>query len=126
MDRVLVLQLAFAAGVLVVGGSVLATAFGRASRTALVALAGLLGAGATGAWVVVAFSPSAEAVVAALGLTACAVTEASILLLRSGLARARRVDAELAGAEARLRGVIDREARERATELERTLARARD
>jgi hypothetical protein len=58
-------------------------------------------------------------------LTACAAAQAGVLILRRALARARRIDAELAGAEARLRAVIDHEARERAAELERTLARAR-
>ena len=125
MDRVLALQLAFAAAVVVVGASVFATAAGRASRSALRLLSGLLGVGAIAAWVVVALSPSAEGAIAAAGLTVCAATEAATPFMRAGLARARRVDAELAGAEKRLREVVEREAAERGAELERTLARAR-
>jgi hypothetical protein len=125
IDRVLVLQAGFATGVVVVAASILAAALGRTSRGALLALVGVLGAGALAVWLVFAFEPSAEAAIAAVGLTVCAVAEAGTVILRAGLARARRVDAELAGAEVRLRAVIDREAQERTAELERTLARAR-
>jgi hypothetical protein len=125
MDRVLALQLGFAVAVAVVGASVFGTATGRVSRSALRALAVLLGAAAVAAWIVFGFSPSTEAAIAAAGLAVCAAIEAGLVLLRIALGRARRIDSELAGAEARLRRVIDREAEERTAELERALARAR-
>jgi hypothetical protein len=125
MDRVLALQILFAVAVVAVGASVFLTAAGRASRSGLTALAGLLGVLAVGAWIVFAFDPSAEAAIAAGGLSACAAIEAGLILVRHSLARARRVDGELAAAEGRLRTVIRREEEERTAGLERTLARAR-
>ena len=63
--------------------------------------------------------------VSATGTTLATFTELAALRLRHLLERARRIDDQLAGAEQRLHGLIVGEAKERAAELERTLARAR-
>ena len=125
MDRVFVVQLAFALAVVLVGASLVLIVNGLLSRQALLGIVAILGVAAAAAWVVFAFSPTAEGAVAAAGLTVSAAIEASLLLLRPALARVRRVDRELSGAEARLREVIDRETRQRTAELDRALARAR-
>src|SRR6185312_10292709 len=66
-----------------------------------------------------------ELAVAAGGLTVCTLVAWSSLLLRRALERNAAIDAHLAHAQEQIRMSIDREAAERAAELERTLARAR-
>ena len=118
-------QIAFAAGVVVLAGAIAAALAGRGSRRELVGIAGLLGLAATGAWVVFALDVDRGTAVAAGGLTVCFAAAVLTLPLRAGLARSRRTDAELEAAETALRNLVERETVLRGEELERTLTRAR-
>jgi hypothetical protein len=118
-------ELAFAVAVVVAAASLAAAALGRVPRLALLALTGLLAAGAVAAWVVFALDPKRELAVAAGGLTATVAVELAALGIRRGIARGRRLEEQFAAAEARLGEVIAHEAEKRGAELERTLARAR-
>ena len=119
------MQIAFAAGVVVLAAAIATALAGRGSRRELVGIAGLLGLAATGAWVVFAFDVDRGTAVAAGGLTVCFAATVLTLPLRAGLARSRRTDAELEAAETALRDLVERETVLRGEELERTLARAR-
>src|SRR5436305_4016499 len=123
--RAEILEVVFAVAVVVVFASAGAAVFGRVSRQALVALAGILGAAAMVAWVAVALDPSGGRAVAAGGITVCAALQLGVLLLGRLVARAGEVDRRLADAEARFDALVSAEVEARATELERTLSRAR-
>ncbi len=128
MDGVLddTVQAAFAAAAVLAALSLGLAAAGRVSGRPLAWLAGLLLAGAAGAWVGFAFDPDDRTVaVAAGGLTVAALAEAGAAALAQTLRRARRTDADVERVRASLTQVIDAEAAARAQELERTLARAR-
>ena len=118
-------RIGFAAAVIVVAASLAAAAFGRASKPALRALAAALAVGAVAAWVGVAFDPRVETVIPAVGVTLGFAAELAALKLRDLLAGTRRVEDQLARAQARLTSLVAQEAEARATELEHTLARAR-
>jgi hypothetical protein len=118
-------QIAFAAGVVVVGATVAATLSGRSSRRVLAASAALLGVAAAGGWIVFALQIHRGTAVAAGGLTVCAAAALVTIPLREALARNRRIEIELEAAEARLGEVAERETKRRTEELERTMARAR-
>jgi hypothetical protein len=120
-----VLELLFAAAVVVVFASGAAAIAGRASRALLVTLATAVGVAAAGGWVVFALDPSRELGLAAAGLTVCAVLQLSVIALQQLVAQAQRVDEQLREAENRLDSVVSREVEARAADLERTLARAR-
>jgi gas vesicle protein len=119
------LQVALAAAVLIAGAALAAAALDVASRAALAALGGLLGGLTVAGWVVYAFTLDADVAAAATGITACLLAALGAFGLRHGRQYGRRVEEDISAAEARLRTLIDREATERAGELERTLARAR-
>jgi len=120
-------DIAFAAGVALAALALAGAVFRALHRFILGALALIVSGGAIAAWVVYAVRHNhpRELAVAAGGLTLCAVATAGAILLRRALLRADDTDAYLAQAQTRLRELIDREAEERAAELERTLARAR-
>jgi hypothetical protein len=118
-------QIAFAAGVVVLAATIATALAGRGSRRELAGIAGLLGLAATGGWVVFALDVDRGTAVAAGGLTVCFAAAVLTLPLRAGLARSRRTDAELEAAETALRELVERETVLRGEELERTLARAR-
>ncbi|OLB23546.1 MAG: hypothetical protein AUH17_06440 [Actinobacteria bacterium 13_2_20CM_68_14] len=118
-------QIAFAAGVVVVAATIATVLAGRGSRRELAGIAGLLGLAATGGWVVFALDVDRGTAVAAGGLTVCFAAAVLTLPLRSGLARTRRIEGELEEAETALRDLVERETVLRGEELERTLARAR-
>ena len=118
-------QIAFAAGVVVLAAAIATALAGRGSRRELVGIAGLLGLAATGAWVVFALDVDRGTAVAAGGLTVCFAAAVLTLPLRAGLARSQRTDAELEAAETALRDLVERETVLRGEELERTLTRAR-
>ncbi len=123
--RAEVLELVFAAAVVVVFASAGAALADRISRRTLVVLAAAIGVAALAGWVVFALGPSSELAVAAGGLTVCAALEGATIVLQRLLARARGLDAQLQEAETRFETVVSAEAQARAAELERTLARAR-
>jgi hypothetical protein len=120
-------DLVFAAGVVVAAFALYGAAARVLGARGLATLAGVELAAALAGWVVFAVrhTHERELAVAAGGLTGCALAVAAGVLLRRALARADDFDAHLESAHARLRGLVDQEASERAAELERTLARAR-
>lgn len=120
-----VLELLFAAAVVVVFASAVATIAGRSSRRVLLALAGAEGIAAAGGWVVFALGPTRELALAAGGLTVCAALQLALVALQRLVAQAQRVDERLVEAERQLDSVVTREVAARAADLERTLARAR-
>jgi len=120
-----IVQIGFAVGVLLVGVAVAAALSGRGSQRMLAGITGLLGLGAVAGWVVFALDVDRGTAVAAGGLTVCFAAALLTIPLCAGLARSRRVDAELEEAEAKLHELVERETTRRAEELERTLTRAR-
>jgi hypothetical protein len=120
-----IVQISFAVGVVLVGGTIAAALSERGSLRLLTAIAGLLGVGAAAGWIVFALDVDRGTAVAAGGLTVCLAAALLSIPLRAGLARSRRIDADLDEAEARLHELVEREAGQRAEELERTLSRAR-
>jgi hypothetical protein len=118
-------QIAFAASVIVVAAAIAGALSGWVARRVLVGVAGLVGLAAVGGWVVSALEVDRGTAVAAGGLSMCLAAALLTIPLRSGLARSRRIDAELETAETALRDLVERETAKRADELERTLARAR-
>jgi len=118
-------EIVFAVSAVGAGAALAATVAERISRTLLTTLAVMLGAAAVALWVLYALRQHTPIAVSAAGTTLGAVAVLGALRLRRLIQHARRVDTELAAGEHRLATVIDREARERAAELERTLARAR-
>jgi hypothetical protein len=97
------------------------------NRSVLALLSSAILVGAVAGWASYALRHShpRELAVAAGGLTVSAFAAAVSLVVAWTLARAADTDAHVAAAQERLREQVDREARERAAELERTLARAR-
>ena len=120
-----IVQIGFAVGVLLVGVAVAAALSGRGSQRMLAGITGLLGLGAVAGWVVFALDVDRGTAVAAGGLTVCFAAALLTIPLCAGLARSRRVDAELEEAETKLHELVERETTRRAEELERTLTRAR-
>jgi hypothetical protein len=119
------LELAFAAGIVAAATALAGALTARLSRQALVAFAAVLAAAAAAAWVGFAFELDRESGLAAAGLSVCCLAGLAALPLLAGILRARRIDREIDDAEARLHELVQREVKERADELERTLARAR-
>jgi hypothetical protein len=120
-----IVQAGFAVGIVVAAASIAGALLGRGSRRVLVALAAALGVGALAAWVGFAYDLGRDTAVAAAGLTVCFAAALASTPLRAAVTRERRVEAELAAAEARLHALVERETAHRASELERTIARAR-
>ncbi|MDQ3992314.1 MAG: hypothetical protein M3229_01505, partial [Actinomycetota bacterium] len=118
-------SIAFAAAVLVVAASYVLAGTGRLRPRITYGLAALIGVAAAAGWIAFAFEQELELALSAGGLMLAAAAEAAAVAIARLVTRGRRLDAEFAGAERRLRELIEREAAERAAELERTLARAR-
>jgi hypothetical protein len=119
------LQVAFAAAAVAAAGALAAAALGRAGRSALSGLAAVAVLASVVGWVVFALGPTRSLGLSAGGLTVCALAVGAAIAVQEAVARSRRIDAEVDRAEVRLLAVIEREATERAAELERMLARAR-
>jgi hypothetical protein len=118
-------EIVFACGVLVAAAALAGAALERVGRTALVGAIGLTGAGAAAAWVAFALQPEVELAIAATGLTACTLASVGALALRRGIARSKAIDADIERMRATLNAVVEQETRDRAADLERSLARAR-
>ena len=125
MHAVDAVRIGFAVAVVIAAASLAAAAFARAPTRPLRALAAVVVVGAVAAWVAVGFDPRLELVVPAVGITLAAAVEAAALKLQRLLAGTRRVEEQLARAQARLTSLVAQESRDRASELERVLARAR-
>jgi hypothetical protein len=118
-------RIAFAVGVVAAATALVVAMHGRGSRRGLVAAAGVVGAGAVGAWILFAFARDGEIGVAAGGLVVATAAALAAAKLRDVVVQSRRVDEKLESARRRLTSLVDHETDERAAELERTLARAR-
>ena len=118
-------ELAFAGGVLLAAATLALAALERLGRRTILAIAGLVGAAATAAWVAFALDPSRSAAIAAAGLTACLLAVIGALALRRGLMTGRAVEQQLNLVRQELDAVVAREVRQRSEELEHALARAR-
>jgi hypothetical protein len=120
-------DIAFAVGIVVAVCALAGTALRSLPRAVLVGASVVELTAALAGWIAFALATKhdTELAVAAAGLSVCAVVAASTELLRRALERTAAMDAHLAEAQERLRALVDREAAERAAELERTLARAR-
>ena len=119
------MQIVFAVAAGVAAMTLLGVAFDRIRRRVLVALAVLDGLAAVAAWVGFGLRPGTNTATAAGGITVAFVAQLAAVKLRDLLRVSRRVDDQLARAQGRINSLIAREADERNTELERTLARAR-
>ena len=112
--RAEVLELVFAAAIVVVFASAVAAFFGRVSRPVLATLAGAVAVAAVVGWVAFAIEPSRELAVAAAGLIVCAALQAGTLLLQRLVTRAQEVDRRLLEAEERFDTLITTEVEARA------------
>jgi hypothetical protein len=93
-----VFELVFAGAVVAVFGSTAAALFDRVSRSVLLALTGLVGTAAAGAWVAFALKPAQSLAVAAGGLTVCAALQLGTIALRRLVARTKDVERLVAAA----------------------------
>src|SRR3954468_23565289 len=125
VNEVDVMRIVFALGVLLAAVAVVGATLEHASERLLYGIIGALGAIATAAWVLFALDPSADLAYPAAGLTVCLVLAVGAIGIRRGIFHARKVEGEIARAEARLAAQVTRGGDERAAELERVLARAR-
>jgi hypothetical protein len=118
-------SIAFAVAVVVVAAAFATGALGRLSRRVAYALSATLALCAVGGWVGLAYEPELATAVAAAGLSISAFALLAADTLSRITRRTRRLDADFARAEERLRALIEQESADRAAELERTLTRAR-
>jgi hypothetical protein len=125
VDRVAVFQIVFAASIVIVGTALALAARDRIPRAALWAIAGLIGGATIAGWVAFALTPERDLAAAAAGLTASLLAALAALGVQWGVARALRLANSVAAASETLQTIIDRDALDRAAELERVLARAR-
>jgi hypothetical protein len=125
VDVTRVAEIVFAVSAVAAGTCLVLTVAGRASRNLLLGVGLAVGAASIALWVLYALEQDTPIAVSATGTLLAAVTVLAAMRLRRLVQHAHRVDSDLAAAEHRLSDLIDREAEERAAELERTLARAR-
>jgi hypothetical protein len=124
-------EIVFAAALVVVAISFGALLRGRASDRVLLTLTivlaaiAVIAAGALGVNLVEGFTSTEALLLAAGGVGAAAVAEASLLGLARGLHRLREIERVGDAARAELASFLEDEARLRTAELERTLARER-
>jgi hypothetical protein len=118
-------EIVFAAGVLLAAAALVGAMLHMGGQRALTAVAGAVGVGAAAGWIAFALEPGTGLAIAATGLVACLLVTLAAIGLARMRARARAVDAEIERATRQLDDVVQRGALARATELERTLARAR-
>src|SRR5437870_9130617 len=125
MDAVTIFQIAFAASVVLATLALAAALLNRLPRRLVYVVVLTIGGFAVAAWVSFVLDASTNLAAAAGGLTAALLASAASLGVQWAAESARRLRRDIAGAEARLTALIADEADARATELERTLARAR-
>ena len=120
-----VMRIVFALGVVLAAVAVVGATLERATERLLYGIVAGLGAIATAAWILFALDPSADLAYPAAGLTLCLIVAVGAIGIRRGIFHARKVEGEIARAEARLAAQVTKGADERAAELEHVLARAR-
>jgi len=120
-----ILRAVFAASLVVAAISVAGAALDRISQRVVYGIALVTAGGALAAWVLFALDPGTALAVPAGGLTASLLAAVAAIGVRRAVSHARRIEAEIERAEARLARVVARGADERSAELDRVLARAR-
>jgi hypothetical protein len=125
VDKVDIVQVAFAVSLVVAGIALAAAALDRVSERVLQGIAMAIAVGALAGWVVFALDPGTALAVAASGLTASLLAAVAAIGVRRGVEHSRRIEVEIERAENRLARVVARGADERSAELDRVLARAR-
>jgi hypothetical protein len=120
-----VVDLIFAAGIVLAALALAGAALRRASTTQLAPIVLLEAAAAVGVWVAFALRHDRSLAVAAGGLTACTIAAGAALLLRRALERVGAMDVRLAEAQTDLLAAVEKEKTVLGKELELTLARAR-
>jgi hypothetical protein len=127
----LAFDLAFAAGLAVIGVSLAAVAFGRAHERYLLWAAGALAVASLAAGVALLvniiepFTETETVVLAAGGLAAAAIAELGLVAYLRALRRTQEVERLSVAARDELARFVETEMRERMLELERLLARER-
>jgi paraquat-inducible protein B len=125
VDAVAIFQILFAVSVVVAGVSLALAARGQVSRRVLWGVVMAIGAAAVAAWVAFALSPQTSLAASAAGLTASLLAAGGAIGVQWGVTRAMRFAQSVEAASDALQDLIDKEAQDRAIELERVLARAR-
>src|SRR3954467_717929 len=125
MLEVDLLRAAFGVSVVLAAAAIAGAALGRTSQRVIYLISILIGVGATAAWVLFALEPETKLALPAAGMTAALLAAVTAIGVRRGVWHAARIEAEIRRAEARLSSIVARDAKERAAELERVLARAR-
>jgi murein DD-endopeptidase MepM/ murein hydrolase activator NlpD len=118
-------QIVFAVSAGLAALSLLGAVLDRLQRRTLIWPAAFSGLAALATWVAYGVRLETDIAAAAGGMTVAFVAQLAAVRLGDLLRAARRVDDQLARAQARLSSLVAREAEERSAELERTLARAR-
>jgi hypothetical protein len=124
VDKVDIVQVAFAVSLVVAGIALVAAALDRL-RSACCGASRLPSASAHLRTVVFALDPKTALAVAGAGLKASLLAAVAAIGVRRGVEHSRRVEAEIERAENRLARSIARGADERSAEVDRVLARAR-
>src|SRR5262249_26038365 len=120
-----IFEICFAVAIVVAAAAVAGVLAGYAGRRLLLGAALAVGVVAVAAWVAFALNPDTSLAVAAAGLCACVVTILAAVALGAALARPRDADRRIAEAGRQVDEHVAAVLRERETELERTLSRAR-
>lgn len=118
-------EIGFAAAAGVAALLLALAAFRKLGAWAITGVAAVIAGGAVAGWTMWLLRDERELALAAAGLSACALAAAGAVAVRLALRRAEDFEAHLAAAQDALKEQIDAEAAGRASELERTLARAR-
>src|SRR3954451_11349411 len=127
----LALQIVFAAGIVVVGLSLLAVVLGKASDrlllvvTVALAIGAAVGVVALGIDLVDSYTDVDPLLLAAGGLAAAAIAEAGLLALNRGLRRMQETERLTEAARDEIHAFAAQESQQRILELERVLARER-
>lgn len=120
-----VLQVGFAAAIVVAAVSIWSAAFLTVRPRLFVMLAGVLGAGAAAGWVAFALEPQREHATAAAGLTVAALAETAAAALARATRRARVDESALVRARETIDRMIGEGTEQVSADLHRWIARAR-
>lgn len=125
MELERIFEIVFAGGAAVAAATLGLVVWGVAGRSVAVAGSALTGGAVAAAWTMFALEPDEQVLLSAGGLTACFLAALAALPVGRALDRSRRVDAEAARSERRLRELVAAQTQASADEIERLLARAR-
>jgi hypothetical protein len=125
VKTITIFQILFAASVVIAAVSLALAVRDRIPRRLLWAVTALVAAGTVAAWVAFGLGPEVRLAAAAAGLTASLLAVSGALGVQWGVSRALRIARSVAAASETLQAIIDKDAQDRAAELERVLARAR-